>query len=43
MPTAYFGTLDYTAVAGDNLHTIAHNYNSTVANIRSSTGYQTLT
>ena len=33
MPTAYFGTLDYTVVAGDNLHTIAHNYNSTVSNI----------
>ena len=33
MPTAYFGTLDYTVVAGDNLYTIARNYNSTVANI----------
>jgi LysM repeat protein len=33
MPTAYFGTLDYTVVAGDNLHTIARTYNSTVSNI----------
>lgn len=33
MPTPYFGTLTYTVVPGDSLYTIAHNYNSTVANI----------
>lgn len=33
MPAAYFGTLDYTVVAGDTLNKIAHDYNSTVANI----------
>jgi LysM repeat protein len=33
MPVAYFGTLNYTVVAGDTLGKIAHDYNSTVANI----------
>ena len=33
MPTAYFGTLTYTVVAGDNLYTIARNYNATVENV----------
>ena len=33
MPTAYFGTLTYTVVPGDNLYTISHNYNSTVENV----------
>lgn len=33
MPTAYFGTVMYTVVKGDNLYTIAHKYNSTVENI----------
>lgn len=33
MPTAYFGTLDYTVVAGDSLNIIAHKFNTTVANI----------
>lgn len=33
MPTPYFGTLTYTVAQGDSLYTIAHNYNSTVANI----------
>lgn len=33
MPAAYFGTLEYTVVAGDTLNKIAHGYNSTVANI----------
>ncbi|WP_425800921.1 LysM peptidoglycan-binding domain-containing protein [Desulfitobacterium sp. Sab5] len=33
MPTAYFGTLAYTVVPGDSLYTIAHKYNSTIANI----------
>ncbi|MEK6264807.1 MAG: LysM peptidoglycan-binding domain-containing protein [Clostridium sp.] len=32
-PTAYFGTLIYTVVPGDNLYTIAHNYNSTLENV----------
>ena len=30
---AYFGTLIYTVVQGDNLYTIAHNYNSTLENV----------
>lgn len=33
MPTPYFDTLAYTVAPGDSLYTIAHNYNSTVANI----------
>lgn len=33
MPTPYFGTLAYTVAPGDSLYIIAHNYNSTVANI----------
>jgi LysM repeat protein len=33
MPTPYFGTLDYFVVPGDTLYKIAHDYNSTVANI----------
>ena len=33
MPVAYFGTLDYTVVVGDTLGKIAHDYNTTVANI----------
>ena len=33
MPTAYFGTLAYTVVAGDSLYKIAHNYNTTIENI----------
>ena len=33
MPTAYFGTLTYTVVPGDNLYTISHNYNATVENV----------
>lgn len=33
MPTAYFGTLNYTVVRGDNLYTISRNYNTTVANV----------
>ena len=33
MPTAYFGTLIYTVVPGDNLYRISHNYNSTVENV----------
>lgn len=33
MPTPYFGTLSYTVAPGDSLYTIAHTYNSTVANI----------
>lgn len=33
MPTAYFGTLNYTVVAGDTLYRIASKYNTTVANI----------
>lgn len=33
MPTPYFGTLAYTVAPGDSLYTIAHDYNSTVANI----------
>ncbi|NPV93372.1 MAG: LysM peptidoglycan-binding domain-containing protein [Firmicutes bacterium] len=33
VPTAYFGTLDYTVVSGDTLGQIARDYNSTVANI----------
>jgi len=33
MPIAYFGTLIYTVVPGDNLYTISHNYNSTIENI----------
>lgn len=33
MPTAYFGTLIYTVVPGDNLYKISHNYNSTVENV----------
>ncbi len=33
MPTAYFGTLIYTVVPGDNLYTNSHNYNSTVENV----------
>jgi len=33
MPPAYFGTLTYTVSAGDNLYTIARNYNSTLSNI----------
>ena len=33
MPTAYFGTLDYTVVPGDNLYTIAHNHNTTIENV----------
>ena len=33
MPTAYFGTLVYTAVPGDNLYTISHNYNTTIENV----------
>lgn len=33
MPTAYFGTLNYTVVPGDTLYAIARRYNSTVANI----------
>lgn len=33
MPTAYFGTLTYTVAPGDKLYTIAHNYNTTIANI----------
>lgn len=33
MPTAYFGTLDYTVAPGDNLYTISRNYNTTVANV----------
>ena len=32
-PTAYFGTLIYTVVPGDNLYTVAHNYNSTLENV----------
>lgn len=33
MPTSYFGTLSYTVEPGDSIYTIAHAYNSTVANI----------
>jgi len=33
MPIAYFGTLPYTVVPGDNLYTISHNYNTTVENV----------
>ncbi len=33
MPAAYFGTLEYTVIPGDTLSKIAHDYNSTVANI----------
>ena len=33
MPIAYFGTLAYTAAAGDTLYMIAHNYNTTIENI----------
>lgn len=33
MPTAYFGTLDYQVKPGDTLSLIAHNYNTTAANI----------
>lgn len=33
MPTAYFGTIDYTVVPGDTLLRIARNYNSTLENI----------
>lgn len=33
MPVAYFGTLNYRVVPGDTLYKIAHDYNSTVANI----------
>jgi LysM repeat protein len=33
IPTAYFGTLTYTVVPGDNLYTISRNYNSTIANV----------
>jgi LysM repeat protein len=33
MPTAYFGTLTYSVVAGDTLYKIARDYNSTVDNI----------
>jgi len=33
MPTAYFGTLNYVVVQGDNLYTISHNYNSTLENV----------
>lgn len=33
MPIAYFSTFIYTVVPGDNLYTIAHNYNSTVENV----------
>ncbi len=32
-PTAYFGTLIYTVIPGDNLITIAHNFNSTLENV----------
>jgi LysM repeat protein len=33
LPIAYFGTLVYTVVPGDNLYTISHNYNATVENV----------
>lgn len=33
MPTPHFGTLIYTVIPGDNLHTISHNYNTTVENV----------
>lgn len=33
MPVAYFGTLDYTIAVGDTLGRIAHDYNTTIANI----------
>lgn len=33
MPIAYFGTVTHTVVPGDNLYTIAHNYNTTLENI----------
>ena len=33
MPIAYFGTLIYTVIPGDNLYTISHNYNSTLENV----------
>lgn len=33
MPIAYFGTLTYTVAPGDNLYTIAHNYNTTLENV----------
>jgi Predicted glycosyl hydrolase len=33
MPTAYFGTLNYTVSHGDTLSAIARDYNSTIANI----------
>ena len=32
-PTAYFGTLIYTVVPGDNLYRIARNYNTTLENV----------
>lgn len=33
MPIAYFGTLVYTVVPGNDLYTISHNYNTTVENV----------
>jgi LysM repeat protein len=33
MPVAYFDTITYTVVLGDNLYTISHKYNSTVENV----------
>jgi len=33
LPTSYLGTLSYTVEPGDSLYTIAHKYNSSVANI----------
>lgn len=33
MPIAYLGTISYTAVAGDTLYQIAHNFNSTIENV----------
>ena len=34
MPTAYFGTIIYTVIAGDTLYSIARKYNSTIPNIQ---------
>lgn len=34
MPTAYFGTIDYTVVPGDTLYSVTRAYNSTINNTR---------
>jgi LysM repeat protein len=34
MPTAYFGTLEYTVAPGDSLTKIARDYNTTIPNIQ---------